>query len=286
MTVRLDSRLNAFRTDLADTRLKGRVKATRFTDGRPAYIDVPVCDVKNRPEADAGVDTQFKLNERVTVFDEADGWSWIQSNSDGYVGYVQSSSLTNGAPETSTHRVTAPRTFCYPEPDLKSPCVATLSLGTEVCIVDRTETRGTPYVRMSSGLWIFERHLNAVESFSNDYVDVAESLLGTPYLWGGNSAFGIDCSGLVQLSMAMCGNTVLRDSDMQFETVGEAVDPSFGLQRGDLIFWKGHVAIVRDAETIIHANAHTMSVAIEITQDAIDRIAYLYAEPIGYKRPN
>ncbi|MEO0542215.1 MAG: NlpC/P60 family protein [Pseudomonadota bacterium] len=286
MTQNLDKRLHAYRDDLADAELRGLVEAGRFVDGEPSHIGVAVCNLKRRPAASAGTDTQLKRNEAVIVFDEADDWSWVKAAGDGYVGYVPSMALKKGAPPEPTQRICAPRTFCYPEPDLKVPPVETLSIGTNVCAIDRAETRGTPYTKLATGGWVFAHHLSPIDTVGADYVAVAETLLGTPYLWGGNTAFGIDCSGLVQLSMSMCGKQVSRDSDMQFETLGVLVNNPDDLQRGDLIFWKGHVAIVRDENTIIHANAHSMMVNIESTADAIERIAYLYAEPIGYKRPD
>ncbi|MEN0001218.1 MAG: NlpC/P60 family protein [Pseudomonadota bacterium] len=281
----LDRRLHAFRPDLADAALAGQIEAAHFVEASHARIAVPVCDMRAAPRDDAGLDTQLRLNQPVRVFEQKDGWSWIKADDDDYVGYVRSDAL--GAPLTDrlTHCVCAPRTFAYPEPDLKKPVLTSLSMGTKLPIGQVAETRGTRYAQIIGGGWVIEKHLQPIADYAADYVSVAETLIGTPYLWGGNSAFGLDCSGLVQLAMAMCNRPVLRDSDMQLRSIGHAVDPDGQVERGDLIFWSGHVAIVRDHETIIHANAHSMDVCIENRAEAIARIAYLYQQPVGYRRP-
>lgn len=233
------------------------------------------------------MNTQFLCGDDVTVFDEAEGWAWVQSERDRYVGYVSAGFLgaRNGAP---THLVSVPRTFLYPGADLKLPRQDELSLGSLVAVTGFAETRGTRYAVLSSGEALIAGHLKPVSEHAEDFVAVAETLVQTPYLWGGASGFGIDCSGLVQLSMRMAGRDVLRDSDMQAETVGDPIEPGdgfSGLRRGDLVFWKGHVAIMTDDKTMIHANGHTMLVSREPSQDAIARIGYLYGGPTGFRRP-
>jgi cell wall-associated NlpC family hydrolase len=155
-------------------------------------------------------------------------------------------------------------------------------------VKDFAETRGTRYALLSTGEAMISGHLRPAGEFSEDYVAVAETLLMTPYLWGGSTAFGIDCSGLVQLAMRMTGRNVLRDTDMQAATIGEPImsgEGYSGLRRGDLVFWKGHVAIMTDERTMIHANGHTMLVSREGLTEAIDRIGYLYGGPTGFRRP-
>jgi cell wall-associated NlpC family hydrolase len=282
-----DARLHAFRSDLADARLKGEVAADRFVVGGPARIAAPVADVRKAPRPDAGVNTQLLFGDDVLVFEDAEGWSWIQAERDGYVGYVADTvlGLRDRAP---THLVSVPRTFLYPGPDLRFPVSGQLSMGSAVTVTGATETRGTQYALLPSGEAIIAGHLRPIPEASTDYVSVAESFLGTPYLWGGASGFGIDCSGLVQLAMRMTGRQVLRDSDMQAASIGQPLDPGpdyAGLRRGDLVFWKGHVAIMTDADTMIHANGHTMLVSREGLKDAIARIGYLYGGPTGFRRP-
>lgn len=282
-----DRRLTAARPDLADIRLKGQVEAANFVAGRPARIAAPLADMRRAPKADAGLDTQLLRGADVSVFDVADGWAWVQAGHDGYVGYVEAATLGDDAPKP-THVVSAPRTFLYPGPDMKLPRRAALSLGSAVAVAGWAETRGTRYALLDTGEAIFAGHLAPIDAVAPDYVSIAETLLGTPYLWGGVSAFGIDCSGLVQISMRMAGRAVLRDSDQQAATLGEPFEPGAGLSglcRGDLVFWKGHVGIMTDAAMLIHANGHTMTVALEPVAAAVERIGYLYGMPTLFRRP-
>lgn len=286
MTAR-DPRLHAYRPDLADARLRGEVEAARFVEGRPACIGVPVADIRKAPRPDGGLNTQALHGDDVRVFDMAEGWAWIQAERDGYVGYVADTVLAERR-ASPTHVVATARTFLYSGPDLKLPATGALSLGSRLTIAGSAETRGTRYALLSTGEAVIASHLWPLDRHAEDYVAVAEMLIHTPYLWGGASGFGIDCSGLVQLSMLMAGRSVLRDSDMQAATLGSPVQPGegfSGLQRGDLVFWKGHVAIMTDAENMIHANGHTMTVAHEPLRAAIDRISYLYGGPTGFRRP-
>ncbi|PRD44480.1 peptidase P60 [Phyllobacterium phragmitis] len=286
-TSALDRRLHAFRPDLADTRLRGKVEAGRFAEGKPMHVAIPVVDVRSEPRPDSGPQTQLLLGDDVQVFEEVDGWCWVQSVRDGYVGYVSDFSLDRPRGEP-THMVCVPRTFVYPGADLRFPHTRALSLGSRIAITGEAETRGTGYALLESGEAIIARHLRPIGEHATDYVAVAETLLHTPYLWGGTSGFGIDCSGLVQLPMLMTGRNVLRDTDMQATTIGTVIEPDadYGnLQRGDLVFWKGHVAIMADEKTLIHANGHTMSTTFEPLREAIERIAYLYGYPTVIRRP-
>lgn len=283
----LNPRLNAFRPDIADSRLKGKIDADRFVEGKPARVAVPVANLRRKPDSHSGLDTQLLLGDDVSVFEMREGWAWVQAARDGYVGYVNVGSLTDRH-DTATHIVTAPRTFVYSGADLRFPQVEAVSMGCAVTVVGEAETRGTRYVLLANGGALVEKHLRPVGERSDDFVSIAETFLNTPYLWGGTSGFGIDCSGLVQLSMRMCGVDVLRDTDMQEQSIGAPLDPGTdfeNIRRGDLVFWKGHVAIMTDGENMIHANGHTMLVSHERLDDAIERIGYLYGRPTSFRRP-
>lgn len=281
MTTTLDTRLNAYRPDLADERLRERVSAGRFVAGEPARINVPVASLRPAPDSARGIDTELLFGETVRVFDRSEGWAWVQSALDGYVGYLPKACLAE--PEDHTHVVCAPRTFLYPAPELRRPATAALSIGSRVRIVGETETRGTRYLTLADGSAVIAGHCLPVgQTVGHDYVAVAARFLETPYLWGGRSGFGIDCSALVQLSLMMVGRSFPRDSDMQSEQGTEISREE--LQRGDLVFWKGHVGLMEDQETLLHANGHTMTVARENFEAAVQRIGWLYSRPTGFRR--
>ncbi|QLF69094.1 C40 family peptidase [Peteryoungia desertarenae] len=281
---KLDARLHAARADLADIRLKGRVEADRFVAGEPAHVCVSLVDLRPAPALSRGIDTQLLFGEPVSVFDRANGFAWVQSGLDGYVGYVPEETISTTEP-SPTHLIAVPRSFVYSGPDLRLPRRHALSLGSRLAVTGEAETRGTRYLLLADGSAVVAAHCRSVhDAMESDYVAIAARLLETPYLWGGRSAFGIDCSGLVQLSLQMVGERAPRDSDMQATGLGQPILQS-ELVRGDLVFWKGHVGIMEDENTLLHANGHTMSVAREDLDGAIARIAWLYQQPTGFRRP-
>jgi cell wall-associated NlpC family hydrolase len=277
----LDRRLNAFRPDLAAEALKGKVDAARFVPGEPATVVAPVAALRPHADLARGIDTELLRGESLRVFDRADGFAWVQADFDGYVGYLPEDMI--GAPIEPTHRIAAPRTFVYPEAELRKPVATALSMGSLVTVVGEAETRGTRYFLLAEGGAVIAAHCIPVgEKLGEDYVTVAARFLETPYLWGGRSGFGIDCSGLVQLSLMMVGRKAPRDSDMQ-ASFGTEIGRD-DLRRGDLVFWKGHVGIMEDETTLLHANGHTMTVSRENFEAAVKRIGWLYEQPTGYRR--
>lgn len=281
----LDRRLHAFRPDLADIALEGKVEAAAFVAGRPARLVWPVAPLRARPDRDAGIDTELLLGEDLLVFESMDGWSWVKSLADGYVGYLpEHAAEPNEAP--LTHHIVVPRSFVYPGQDLRFPVRMALSMGSRIRVTGEAETRGTRYLLLEDGGAVIANHCLPLGSFpDDDYVAIAARFLETPYLWGGRSGFGIDCSGLVQLSLQMTGRAAPRDSDMQAAGLGREIARE-ELRRGDLVFWKGHVGIMEDEKTLLHANGHTMTVAREDFEAAVARIGWLYDYPTGFRRPD
>ena len=279
----LDRRLNAFRPDLADVGLKGRVEAGTFAHPEAMVVITHTAPVHREPRKDAGLDTEALCGDIVSVFETGEGWAWGQLASDGYVGYLPSERL-GPVVAPPTHKVRAVRTFAYPGPSMKLPKAMTLSLGTRLTVL---EVQG-PFAVVAgvAGLaksWVWADHLTMLERHAADPVTVAEQLLHVPYLWGGKSSLGLDCSALVQLSLDAAGILALRDSDMQEASLGHPLDmmgvaPT--LRRGDLVFWKGHVGFMQDAAQLLHANGHHMLVASEPLALAAERILAKGGGPI------
>jgi len=275
----LDKRTNAFRPDLAPSHLRGEVESRHFVDGTVYEVIDPIADVRRAPAPDAALDTQALFGERVTVYETTDeGWAWGQLASDNYVGWLPANALATPG-DAATHRVIVPRTLCFPGPDIKLPPLAALPLGATVAIA-RQEGR---FAVAQNGWHLPAGHVAPLAATYRDFVAVAEMLLGAPYLWGGKSVLGIDCSGLVQVSMHAAGLACPRDSDMQQDALGQTVAIE-DVTRGDLVFWKGHVAIARDARTLIHANAFHMMVAQEPLAGALTRIAVAGSAVTNVKR--
>jgi cell wall-associated NlpC family hydrolase len=247
------------------------VDAPRYVEGDLRQVVRGAAPLWSRPDASRGWATQLLYGEGVKVYEQKDGWAWVQAERDGYVGYVPADALSAEV-TASTHRVTVPGTFIYAEPDAKALTGLHLSLNSLVRVADFSGS----FAELAGGGFVPTRHIAEIGSFAADFVAVAEQLVGSPYVWGGKTPLGLDCSGLVQVAMHAAGLDCPRDSDMQMAELGTPVDmlnDLAGLQRGDLVFWKGHVGILRGATTLLHANAHHMAVAAEPFKGAVERIA-------------
>ncbi|SHG95367.1 SH3 domain-containing protein [Kaistia soli DSM 19436] len=284
----LDPRSHAFRPDLADARLQGRVEAQRFVEGTLRRITAASTPIRGAPRTDGGVASEALHGEVVRVFEETiEGWAFVQLETDGYVGYVASDAL--GAVDPGpTHRVTALRTFVYPEADLRRPPLGLLSFGSVLALGGEAVTRGTPYRLLKNGMGaVVATHVAPIDDApALDFVSVAERFIETPYLWGGRTSLGLDCSALVQLSLAATGIKAPRDSDQQAASLGDVLsDGLLGTRlRGDLVFWKGHVGIVADPETLLHASGYQMEVVAEPLDEAVARIAASAGLPTVVRR--
>lgn len=276
-----DPRLHAIRPDIADARLGKAAESARLVEGEVREVAAPLLSLYSEPRFDARLDTQGLMGERVRVFDLREGWAWLQLETDGYVGYAAQDDLAVPK-DAPTHRIAVPSTFMFPAPDVKSQPVVTLTQNASVRVIGGDER----FAHLDNGRFVVARHLKPVNESEPDFVTVAEAYLHVPYLWGGKSVLGLDCSGLVQLALEASGQACPRDADMQENELGRALakDDLEALARGDLVFWDGHVGIMTDARMLLHANGHFMQVTHEPLNVAADRIARRHSPITSIKR--
>jgi len=270
MPYTFDPRVTPARPDLAAELLRGKVDAARFVSGEAMRLVAPKAPLRRTPDFDAPLDTEALYGEAATVYETRGDWRWVQLARDGYVGYLPAGAVgPAGAP---THRIATLRTHAYPGPTIKRPPRFALSFS---ALVEVTRFEGD-FAVANDGLFFYAKHLAPLDARESDFVAVAERFLETPYLWGGRTSEGIDCSGLTQVALTAAGISAPRDSDMLEAALGQPLPLDAapeGLRRGDLVFWKGHVGIMRDAATLLHANGWAMKVTSEPLVEARDRIA-------------
>ncbi|MCJ2011134.1 NlpC/P60 family protein [Methylobacterium sp. J-076] len=281
MTPPPDPRLTPARPHIADARLQGSVPAARYVEGQPRRVVAASAPLRRTPSPDSGTETEAVLGDAVTAYAEEEGHTFVQLGRDGYVGYLPAGSLGPPDPEP-THLVTALRTFLYPAPDLKRPPHGHLGLGARPTATGRSGA----YLETPGG-FVFAGHCRETGHTEPDPAATAERLVGIPYLWGGRTSLGLDCSGLVQLCLHLAGRDCPRDADMQERDLGTAPpDDPARLVRGDLVFWRGHVGMMLDGSRLIHANGHHMAVAVEPLAEARARIlAHSYGAVTSFRRP-
>jgi cell wall-associated NlpC family hydrolase len=274
-----DPRLTLARPDLADLDLQGLVAAGRYEAPSLRQVAVPAAALRKAADPMAEQWDQLLFGERFRVLEVKGGFAWGQAARDGYVGFVAEADLAAiGAP--ATHQVAVLRTYAFAEPDIKARPAGLYSLNA-LTAIEATEGR---FAKGAGAGWFVADHLVPIGVARGDYVAVAQGFLGAPYQWGGRESLGLDCSGLVQQALAACGRAVPRDTDMQLAFFAPIAAED--RRRGDLVFWKGHVAILLDAGAILHANAHHMAVAVESLAGAIARIeAAGNGLPTGWRRP-
>jgi cell wall-associated NlpC family hydrolase len=259
----MDARLTPANARAALDSLRGRVVAPRYVPGEGARLAVPLADLCRSPGG--ARERQLLFGDAVTVIDRHAGWCFVQAAKDGYCGYLPEAAVA--PPRQPTHRVAAPASHLYPEPRVQVRETAALPFAARLTVTGETGA----FAETPEG-FVPACHLRPVGERDADPVAVAALFLGTPYLWGGNSRAGIDCSGLVQAALLACGIACPGDSDLQ-EGLGAELAPDRALCPGDLLFWAGHVAIVADPRRILHATGHAMAAVYEETDAAIARIA-------------
>lgn len=281
-----DPRITPARASLAASHLKGQVEAERFVNGREGVVVVNRASLRAEPDTGARLLTEILFGEHFTIYELNKGWVWGQAPLDGYVGYLPASAISPRG-EGATHRVSVPLTHVYPEPDIKAPPVMSLPMTARLTVAGNDPDNGLIEVGAASGGasggagWVWAQHLTAMDKPVENFVNTALGFMGAPYLWGGKTIAGIDCSGLVQLALAMANIAVPRDSDMQPGAIGEALGEGADLQRGDVVFFPNHAGIMLDTKRLLHANATHMMVTADPLENVAAGISKTHNPPIS-----
>lgn len=263
-----DPRLTPARSDVAAAKLKGTIDAERFVEGVPHQVKVGASVLREAPSFVARLETQLLYGEIFDIYDQdEDGWVWGQAHLDGYVGYARAESFAADI-HIPTHRVSVLRTLVFPEPDKKSQPPSPLSVNAKLTMT----AMENGFAQLSRGGWVYAAHIAPIDAHVEDWVASAERFVGLPYLWGGKDSSAADCSGVVQTALETGGIVAPRDADMQETAVGQPIALDAPLRRGDLVFWPGHVGLMRSSTELLHANAFHMQTVIEPLKDTVARI--------------
>ncbi|MDF1720162.1 MAG: NlpC/P60 family protein [Minwuia sp.] len=266
----LDHRRHPYRDDLAAAYLKDQVRAARFADPVPARVCSEVLSIQARPESGAMQISELLFGENVAIYEQRDDWAWVQGALDGYVGYVRAGGLSLDTLPPPTHLVSARLSHLFSQPTIKDPPVGRVTLGARLNVASISGK----FARLDDGRHLIASHIRTINAPETDLVDVALRNLGAPYLWGGRSSLGLDCSGLVQVAVQAIGGEPPRDSDMQRDELGQnAPKPADmrDLRRGDIVYFPGHCMIADGAGKLVHANATHMAVTHEPVETVFAR---------------
>ena len=277
----MDPRTSPLRDGIASSALEGLVRAEVYLDPKVRVCAVPAAGIFRAADVVSEQMDQLLFGEPFEVIEDEGAFVWGQAKRDGYVGYVSAAALATPRAEPPTHRITAWRTYAFAEASIKARASGPYSM----IALGSVEAGEGRLAKVAGAGWMPNEHLAPIGAeFEADWAGVAERFLGAPYLWGGRESLGLDCSGLAQAALFACGRACPRDTD-QIASQGSPIERAdFG--RGDLVFWRGHMAIGLDAERIVHANAFHMAVAIEPLAPAIARIdAAGVGQPTAYRRP-
>lgn len=278
-SVKLDPRLHAVRRDLADISLAGTLFAPHYAKAQATRCIASGAFLRAKGDAQAKAVSQLLYGETFHVLDITGGWAWGFCGHDGYVGYVERTALSASAMAAQpTHRVSAISAPVFAGASIKAAINDFLPCGALIC-----GTREGDFVASAKG-FIHIRHLVAADHAESDWVKAAQQYVGQPYVWGGRGAGGVDCSGLIQVALGQCGRQVPRDSDLQRESIGLPLSDDADLQRGDFLFFPGHVGIMVDRENMLHANAYWMTTLVEPLTDILARLSTSHDQPILARR--